>query len=229
MIMREWLAAVLWDRRVLLERQTYIDTTLSVVRTRSGKKDLLIDDVLQSGPYYENYWKDVIRTIRLRARTRPVKNILILGVGGGTLFHLLRKIHNHPRIVGIDIDAAVLDVAKSEFGLGRMNDVDLVHADAQVYVRETDEVFGFVVVDVFNGADTPEFVTDDGFLADVLRVTTYNGWLMINFSRDKDTQRVRYWKRLKNSIEKSGWTTIATPRFDDNHIMFAQNRQPAAT
>src|SRR5947209_4224427 len=84
-----------------------------------GQTALLIDGVVQSvvvtdGPLGPGYWPLMVPDVRPR-------RALILGMGGGTIAHLLMRRFGVLPIIGIDIDPRVVQLASSAFALDLAN------------------------------------------------------------------------------------------------------------
>ncbi len=83
---------------------------------------------------------------------KPAPNVLILGVGGGAVVHLLDRMIAPARIVGVDIDPVHLRVALDHFQC-RQAAVKLVCADARQWVRRSRRRFDLIVDDLYIDSD----------------------------------------------------------------------------
>jgi spermidine synthase len=84
-----------------------------------------------------------------------VKHALVLGVGGGTAIHQLAGIMHPASITGVEIDAVHLQIARKFFGIStRMNNssVNLVQADAGIWVSRSRRRFDLIIDDIFDDA-----------------------------------------------------------------------------
>src|SRR5688572_11039235 len=87
---------------------------------------------------------------------RPVRSVLALGLGAGSLVHLLRRDHRiDAPIVGVEVDGEVLRLARAHFRLDAWLALDVVHADATAFVAANRRTFDLVVVDLFVDAVVP--------------------------------------------------------------------------
>src|SRR5215210_4468957 len=115
-----------------------------------GQRALLVEGVVQSvaaddalrGP---GYWPHLLPDVR-------PKHALLLGLGGGTLAHLLVRRFGPLPMVGVEVDAEVLAVARAEFDLA-LPTLSVVEADALEYVAGCTERFDYVCVDLYRGAE----------------------------------------------------------------------------
>jgi len=79
------------------------------------------------------YWGRCARKI---AQLRPVlRSVLILGLGGGTLAWLLCQRTKPDRIVGVELDAEVIDLGRRYFYLDAVPGLEIVQADAAEWLR----------------------------------------------------------------------------------------------
>lgn len=102
-------------------------------------------------------------------------SIAVIGVGGGGLCLLLRKLFPKSMITGVDIDPVVIDLAKNYFGLITDEKLKIVIEDGIKFIKES-EKFDVVIFDVnssIQGADVscppPEFL-EENTLEDVKKL-----------------------------------------------------------
>lgn len=119
------------------------------------------------GRYDKRYWGRALleansffgeeaRGKRQEARGRGV---LILGLAGGTLAHLVSRAVLDARIVGVDIDSILVDLGKKYFHLEEVSNLKIEIADARDWARDyRGDRFDVIFVDLFCGGDfTVEF------------------------------------------------------------------------
>lgn len=94
----------------------------------------------------------------------PPKNILLLGLGGGTLVHLIRRFFPDAHMTCVELDKQHISIAKKWFKLPKKN-VTLIEGDAYEFMRTTKDSFDWIVDDVFQHINgEPERGTDIGSL-----------------------------------------------------------------
>ena len=79
--------------------------------------------------------------------TPPVR-ILVLGVGGGTIVHLLKLFFPQSTLVCVELDPQHIQIAKRYFKIPQKN-VELIQGDAYQYLRDGKEKFDWIIDDVF--------------------------------------------------------------------------------
>jgi spermidine synthase len=116
----------------------------------AGREALLVNGVVQSispadGLAGGGYWAAMVPSL-------PPKRALILGLGGGTLGRLLQaRWGEQVQIVGIDDDVAIVETARAAGWLDDRSSIRVVYADAFDYVRDCQERFDFIAIDLFRG------------------------------------------------------------------------------
>jgi len=144
---------------------------------------LLVDGVVQSvvvdeGPLGPGYWP-------LMLPDQAPERALILGMGGGTIAHLLRRRFHSVDIVGVEHNPEIIQLARSAFGINERA-ARIVEADAFNFIEKEAGPFDYVAVDLFDG-DIPARIFGRPFLRNVKRVLTPGGCAAINFFRDRRT------------------------------------------
>lgn len=161
------------------------------VRLIRGKNVLLVNGIQQTGPYTERLWKEGLAQY---PDVGTLAKILVLGVGGGTLFHLFHNKYPESKIVGVDIDAEIIRIAGTFFGVNSLPNVTLIQRDAREFISDSSykNYFDFVVIDLYIGNDVPDFVTTEKFFKKVRTILRPNGRLVVNyFSESNQPQKAK--------------------------------------
>jgi spermidine synthase len=110
------------------------------------------------------------------------RDVLVLGLGGGSAARLVRALAPSARIVGVERSAEVLRAAHRHFGLGALG-LEIVQADARDYLARARGRFDAVIEDVFVGTARsvrkPEWMLEGGLAAAARRVRR-GGLLVVN-------------------------------------------------
>ncbi|HSB68428.1 MAG TPA: methyltransferase domain-containing protein [Candidatus Methylomirabilis sp.] len=109
---------------------------------------------------------------------------ILLGLGAGTLAHLLNRRFPGIRITGIDNDPEVLAFARAHFDLDLPN-LKVIVADAFDYVARCRRRFDFVAVDLFVGSAFERGVLSPAFLQRLDAIRSYEGEIAFNLYRDQ--------------------------------------------
>ncbi|WP_346839772.1 class I SAM-dependent methyltransferase [Microbulbifer sp. SAOS-129_SWC] len=159
-----------------------------------------------------------------------IRSVLLLGVGGGALIRLLQRFVAPQRIVGVDLDATHLQVARRHFGV---RDAELVCADAQDFVADllsSGEQGGFdlVVDDLFGHADGEAqraVAADRTWCAGLLRLVADDGLLVSNFGSRRELLASGWRTGALREHLSSAWT-LELPAYEN--CIYAASRQPLA-
>jgi len=169
---------------------------------------------------------------RLAAWGDRPDSALILGLGGGTLAHLLRRRTGVPRIVGLDIDPVVLELGRRWFYLESTPGLEMIEADAGNWLRAraaADERFDVVIDDLAVGDDAPDGTPDPEWLELLLAVLAPEGVLTLN-RMDPSADRVaRAAVRVRDTwqprFREVLFQTEAGPDRPANVVYYARGRR----
>lgn len=159
------------------------------INEEHGRLKLLVNGSIQSGRYIEMLWKNAFEAFGLPQSHSQgsALQILVLGVGGGTVIRMLHKSYPNAEITGVDIDPVMITIAKTYFGLEEINGLSLVCEDAQKYIEKSakeNKTYDLIIVDVFVGPQIPEFVSDEKTLQLLKDILNRKGCIIINYLRE---------------------------------------------
>ncbi|KKR91312.1 MAG: Spermine synthase [Candidatus Woesebacteria bacterium GW2011_GWA1_41_13b] len=126
------------------------------VRQGWGYKYVATGNLTQSGGVVADVWKPVIKKYGQKN-----KSWLILGLATGTVAKLIPQ---PSQITGVEIDPLMLNIGKKYFDLDQIPNLKILRLSAERYVLRADEVFDFVLVDLYLGDQVPSFVYSKNFL-----------------------------------------------------------------
>lgn len=95
-------------------------------------------------------WDAIAAPVLLLPEAR-VRSVLLLGLGGGSVARVVRALCPRARIVGVELDPEVVQVARRAFDLDSLG-VEVVIADALDVLRAAVERHDVVIDDVFVGS-----------------------------------------------------------------------------
>lgn len=215
-------------RRRVFEGVTDLVTPQLVERRSSPHNPVL--EVVRSGDRVElnaasvNYSFGTLHRMfaaafeRLRLAERRCERALLLGVGGGSVVALLRRLPHAPRtIVAVEIDPVVVELARTHFGLVPSADLEIVTADAAEFVSAPHAPFDLVVVDVFVNDEIPAQCQTPEFMRACARLLSPGGWLVAN--RMAHTPGARAEAQAFASMCKRALGTTLYLNIDDNLVL----------
>lgn len=112
------------------------------------------------------------------------RSALLLGLGAGTLAHMLTRRFPGIRIVGVDNDSRLVEFARRHFDLALPN-LEVVIGDAFAYAAQCREAFGYVAVDLFRGHEFQRGALSKPFLRHLAAIAGPDGEIVVNLFNDR--------------------------------------------
>lgn len=129
-----------------------------------------------TGLYY-----DLFPALPLLAQGRRV---LVLGMAGGAAATGIRAAWPDAAVLGVELDAAVVEVARERFGLDPA--VPVLVEDARRYVTHATDAHDVIVIDLYNTVAIPFFVATREFFQLVERRLAPGGIVAMNVAAPAD-------------------------------------------
>ncbi len=133
-----------------------------------------------------NYTKLLMSTLLLNSEP---KNILIIGLGGGTLSNTFHQLYPETNITNVELDQAVIKVARQYFGYFENQHIKTITQDGRLFIKRAalkKQQYDLIILDAFNGDYIPEHLMTVEFLQEIKKILTTNGILAANtFSQSK--------------------------------------------
>lgn len=111
------------------------------------------------------------------------QSVLIIGLGGGTIPRALKVVTPEARIDVVEIDPAVIKVAKQYFDFATDDKVRVIELDGRVYVKRAmreQRRYDLIMLDAFDHEYIPEHLLTREFLQEVKSLLTPGGVLAAN-------------------------------------------------
>jgi spermidine synthase len=141
---------------------------------------------------------------------RPVpQDVLMIGLGGGSLAKFIRKQRPQTRITAVEIDPRVIAAARAHFELPPDDEtLNVVEADGALYVRQHPDSADVILLDGFDAGNQVEALATQTFYAACRRVLRPGGVLVVNlWGRDSDF--AEYLARLTRAFDgEVGWLSV---------------------
>ncbi|CAN7669037.1 polyamine aminopropyltransferase [Devosia sp. LjRoot16] len=147
-----------WDQSLYEDRIVHAEQTryqrIVLTRDRDDLR-LYLDGNLQFSSVDEYRYHEALVHIPLGLSPRPPRRVLLLGAGDGLAARELLKHQAIAEIVLVDLDPAVVALARGNAGIRELNGgsldsprVQVVIGDAFEYLRENSEPFDLVIADL---------------------------------------------------------------------------------
>lgn len=134
----------------------------------------------QPNKFVFNYTKLLFSALLLNDQP---KDILIIGLGGGSLSNALHQLLPETNITNIEIDPAMIKVARDHFNLVENEKVKTISQDGRLYIKRArlkKQHFDWIILDAFNGEYIPEHLLTKEFLSEAKDILKPNGLLSSN-------------------------------------------------
>ncbi len=178
--LKRWLS-YLWPQRILQQSSKYTEH-IQVLAWR-GKYILETDKVNYSFGSLHGIMEKTLT--ELKAKHASFDRVLMLGYGGGSAAEIIHQQYQRDaEIVGIEIDPAIIDVAKAYF---YTKGVRIMQENAFDYLRKASEnswEYDVILVDLFIDDMVPELVFDEQFIKQLVSVAS-GGQVAINTMKGK--------------------------------------------
>jgi len=147
------------------------------------------------------------------------QDVLMIGLGGGSLAKFIRKQRPQTRITAVEIDPRVIAAARTHFELPPDDaTLSVVEADGALYVRQHPGSADIILLDGFDAGNQVEALTTQTFYAACRRALKPGGMLVVNLW-GRDSEFAEYFARLTRAFDgEVGWLSVQNK---PNVIVFA--------
>ena len=174
--------------KTIYEVDSEINGKISVVEIGSTRK-LYVDGMTQSVNWdspnaSKQVWGRLVEN--LHDQQPDLVKVMVLGLGGGSMQHLMAKKFPGIHITSVEIDKTMVEVAKKYFALDDLKDHRIIVADALKVIAVPEEFgippqsFQAVVVDIYCGQKYPDLGTSGNFFAGVKNLVVPGGLVVFN-------------------------------------------------
>ena len=165
-------------RNILVEENNGLRCLKFNVRsTKTQQSCMLVDDPQR---LVFNYTKMLFSSLLINPNP---ERILIIGLGGGTMSNALHQIYPKATITNVEIDPAVIKVARNYFSFFENDQITAVAQDGRIFVKRESikkQQYDWIILDAFNGDYIPEHLMTQEFLQEAKSLLSENGVLAAN-------------------------------------------------
>lgn len=190
---------------ILEERESKYNGHLRVVRSWGLGTYIQADGLTQSGGVVETFWRQTIKKLK-NSKIPRIQNVLILGLGGGTVAKLIRKYWKDARITGVDIDPSIVELGEKYLGLNR-NEIkieieDALEIDKRLKVKG--KKYDLIIVDLYNGDQFPEKFATENYIHLVRLILSRSGIAVFNrlYYKGKKIETEKFGEKLRKIFKK---------------------------
>lgn len=187
--------------KILEERESKFNGHLRVVKSWGLGTYIQADGLTQSGGIVESIWNSTLKKLK-NSKIPRIQNVLILGLGGGTVAKLIRKYWPEAKITGVDIDPMMIELGTRHLGLGN-NDVKIVIQDAFGYCL-LPNAYDLVIVDLYNGDKFPKKFESKNYIQLIRNILSRSGMAVFNrlYYKDKKEEAENFGQKLQKIFKK---------------------------
>ncbi|MCP4470244.1 MAG: hypothetical protein GY815_06100 [Gammaproteobacteria bacterium] len=126
------------------------------------------------------------------------QRVLMLGTAAGSLLHFLRHHYPQTEITAVDIDAELIErLLEMNILPAAATGLDYVHADASEFIAHCEQSYDLVLVDVFNGAQSPAWLLAKVIINRLYELVSDQGALACNLLIDSDHDFKRFYRDFR--------------------------------
>ncbi|MCB0464146.1 MAG: fused MFS/spermidine synthase [Aequorivita sp.] len=112
---------------------------------------------------------------------KSVENLLLLGMGGGSIIHSLRNTFEYSNnIVALEIDPEIIKLAKEEFGIITSEKLQIIEGDAFQFLKTSKEKFQLIIIDLFIDLTVPPVFYEKEFCENIANALQNEGSFLFN-------------------------------------------------
>lgn len=163
-----------WVKKAASNVNPYLEVLVYNGRVQLGTEDALYSDG-------RTYAPAVLACKDLKQWLPTVKNVLVMGVGLGSLVEVMYNKGYRPAYTLVELDSTILKMAMEHLGANSELNLEPVCADANQFIHTTQNNYDLIFVDIFQGRVVPDFVTTTAFLQACRQHLAVGGRLAMNY------------------------------------------------
>ncbi len=216
-IWKKWLSYL--QPQVLEMTASDLNPELTVLLFR-GRLQLLSGNAVYS-------WDDLYRNFnrafaQIEVQKKPYHDVLLLGLGLGSVPFMLEKIYGCKyHYTAVELDEAIADLA-TRYTLTRLESpVEIIVADAEIFVEVNEDQYDMVIVDIFEDDLTPPQFRTPEFLNQCSERLKSGGTLLFNCLYNQSHERSGT-KRFFEQVFKTCFPNAQAFDTDGNWVLCFQ-------
>lgn len=218
--------------KVIYETDSELNGHVRIVDVGSTRR-LVVENTIQSlsadSPACPKlYWGQLVNS--LKERMPEVKKCLVLGLGGGTIAHLLSRSYPGIEITSVELDQMMIDLSRQFFDLDSIPNHKVIREDALRVVIEPEEYditpkyFDVLIVDIVLGDKYPDLGKTGNFYAAIKRLVKTGGMIVFNriYTESYQEEVNIFMDGLEGHFEELDSEVVAGYTNSDNILIFGR-------
>lgn len=200
-----------------------------VGQTRRLSVNNVVQSISANAPSVNNrVWGKVVELVK---EHRPnAKDILMFGLGGGTMAHLFEQELPEARLTIVEIDKVMVEVAKKFFEIDTIPNLSVITADALRVVSEPEKFnlvkdsFDVVIVDIYCGEEYPDLGKHGTFFNGIKWFLRPGGLVVFNriYMEHHQSEVDIFADILGEVFNEVGTSTVAGRSNSDNILIYGE-------
>ncbi len=158
-------------------------------------------------------------------KIKKFENILILGVAGGSVIKtLVDEIKFEGKIVGVEIDSQIIEIANKYFDLNKIQNLEIVIEDASKFVKNHTYIYDLIIIDIFQDSFMPEFLFEEDFIQNTLALLNEKGIVIFNTIANSKIKIDRNAKFINFNQSKNIFVRKLSKLEGDNELIIIQKK-----
>lgn len=156
--------------------------------------------------YGKNYYAFADAYEKLKIKNYSIKNVLILGMGMGSIVEILEKHFYKLDFTGIEADSVIIELYNKYIQPKEGFNVNIIENDAYEYVKDSTDQYDMINIDIFIDDVIPHPFHDHAFLENIKRRLSPKGIVLFNRLDSKAAYRQynkEYWEKVFSSVFKN--------------------------
>lgn len=157
---------------------------------------------------------------QIQLQDLPLKNILMLGLGGGCVLKVLRDTyHIQSPITVVEFDPLMVEIAEKYYNIRNIPQLLILLDDAWHYCQNSNEHYDFVIVDIFIDLQVPEIFLTETFARNLARILLKDGFLLFNLVTSQSFDKDAFFQQYQRNYSQVLWLE---PFKNQNQMLFAK-------
>lgn len=153
------------------------------------------------------------------------QNILLLGTGGGSLIHFLRFHYPQCQLTSVDLDAELQDLMHQKMLLPEASEnLHYVIDDAANFMRHCNQQFDLILVDIFSGSQSPDWLLDSQGIHQIHSLLSDQGAVAYNLLIDSEHAFKMFYRNLTRVFAQQ--TLSLSAEGFDNRLVYGFRYRP---
>jgi spermidine synthase len=168
-------------RKVLTTTHSKVNGKIEVINEFAWGTYIQVGGLTQSGGVVEKVWSASIKYIVGKPEFSP-KNLLVIGLAGGSIPKLAKKYWPKIKITGVDIDPVMIELGQKYLSLDKYGVKAIVGDGEKVVQKEVrnKNKFDLICIDTYVGSSYPKKFESQKFINNLKKIVSPKGYIIFN-------------------------------------------------